>query len=167
METLTLFLENRAAEMVFGAVVLLACSAYLGIRVVPRHFNEAQIKKIIYAAAFTSGIIGAFPIGLGIYFFLEGWMPTWQEFQDQKWLQIMAAISGSAYLSTAFFFGIEKELKKKLRYQEMGLIYQILSGLALFVGVVGLFGIKALKESPDLFDFYAEADQGEGEAELG
>ena len=165
MDTLKLILENRTAMMTFGVVLLLSCSGYLGVWVVPRHFNAAQIKKILHAAAFTSGIIGAFPIGIMLFFFLEGWITWGLDAQDRRFLLISAAISGPAYLSLGIFVGIEKELNKKQQYQEMGLLYKILAGLALFIRVVGLFGIKALNESPEHYDFYAEEDQDDVELE--
>ena len=165
METLITILHNRTAMMAFGAVVLLSSSGFLGIRVIPRHFNSAQIKKILHAAAFTCGIIGAFPIAIVLFFFLEDWITSGLDHQDWRFFLTMAAISGFAYLLLVIFIGIEKELNKKLRYKDMGLIYKILAGFALFIGVVGLFGIKALKESPQHYDFYAEEDQGGEELE--
>lgn len=82
METVKNILENRTALMLFGAVVLLSSSAYLGVRLIPRHFNEAQIKKILYTAAFTSGVIGAIPIAIVLYFFLEDWISWGLDQQD-------------------------------------------------------------------------------------
>lgn len=161
METVKIILENRITIMLFGAVVLLSSSAYLGVRLIPRHFNEAQIKKVLYTAAFTSGVIGAIPIAIVLYFFLEDWISWGLDQHDRRILLILAVISGFAYLAVIFFIGIEKELKKKLRYQDMGLGYKVLAGLALFIGVVSLPGIKTLKETPQQYDFYAEVDQGD------
>lgn len=165
MESLKIIFENRIAMIIFGALVLLFSSSYLGIWFVPRHFNEAQMKKILYTAAFTSGVIGAIPIAIVLFFFFEDWFLWGLDKNDQRILLVLAAISGSAYVVVAFFTGVERALKKKLFYKDLGVGYKILAGVALFVGVVGLPGIKALNETPHQYDFYAEEDQDGEELE--
>jgi hypothetical protein len=164
MENISGFLENQALLVIFGTVVLLFSSGFLGIWLVPRHFSETQMKKILYSAAYTCGVIGTIPIVIVLFFFFEDWYVWGLAENDQRLLLILVVICSIAFIAVAFFIQVERALNKKRFYKELGLGHKILAGLALFIGVLGLPLMKITeKKRLQEYDFYHEEEEEEFE----
>lgn len=165
METFKTILENRTAMTLFGVVVLLSSAGYLGIRYVPRHFNDVQINKILKTAEYISLIIGSIPVAIVVFFFLED-LILWGLDKNQGSIFLaMIVICSAAFTAALSFTRARKEFEKKRLYEELDLITKIAVGFALFIGVMGLPSVKALEKHTHHYDFYVEDDQGDEELE--
>lgn len=160
MGNITLLIENQTLQIVFAVVVFLIIFGFLGIRVVPKNFNQAQVIKILKTASFSANIIGLVPILIVLYFFFEDWYLWGLDKFDQKILLVVIAISLPAFIAAALFKSTKSELEKKNSYQQLGMQYKIIAGFALLVGVVVLPSIKFFNKVPLEFDFYSEQDDG-------
>jgi len=166
MGNITLLIENQTLQIVFAVVVFLIIFGFLGIRVVPKNFNQAQVIKILKTASFSANIIGLVPILIVFYFFFEDWYLWGLDKFDQKILLVVIAISLPAFIAAALFKSTKSELEKKNSYQQLGMQYKIIAGFALLVGVVVLPSIKFFNKEPLEFDFYSEQDDGLVDEEL-
>lgn len=157
MDTVKLLLENQLIMIAFAFVLFLAIFGTLGVYVVPKYFNNSQIAKILKTANFVSFLI-ALLLGLIFLYNIEGNMSENLDFINfDSWTtKVGLGIFIGSILMWFIFEGAEDNLKKKSNYHKFSLVEKIVTGLALVIGVVGLFGMKLIDRNYKSYDFYDE-----------
>lgn len=167
METIKLILENQLLMFLFAAVVFLSVFGFLGVKVIPSHFSNSQVSRILGAASSSANIIGLIPILITLFFFFEDWFLWGLDKFDWKILLVVVSISLPAFIAVSLFNATKKELEKQTIYQQLELQHKVITGFALLVGVVALPGIKFFEKDSHRYDFYSEEDEEFEELESG